>query len=1153
MTTNEILWLTLAQLWQVTLLILLVWLLTRWLARNRPHLAHALWLVVLVKCVTPPLWSSPSGLFCWLQPAVDESVDHVSGGRPGSAALSAAWHPMEKPNREVVVQMNRTAVHSAPTDESAAIERARTTHDNAAAMPNTVVNESVDWFGRAASLLVIVWLGGALCIASTSGWRMLRCWRMLRSADRVDDPQLEARFLQLARRLRIRRRVRLWITCSRVGPAVVGLFRPTVILPAAVIEGKTPAQLEPILAHELLHIRRGDLWIGLVQTLAQALWWFHPLVWLMSRVISREAERCCDEQAIAELGCPPGDYARSLLDVLALKRTLVIVPAFPGVRPVEVTSKRLERIMQLGQGCRRRTPWWCYLVLLVFAALALPGAAFRATAGEPAVIPSAWKETEPNAAADGLWQRDKPSGEVRLYNLDELLERMTEHHQGDREAARRHIADWLHLALDSTGRSDEHGRVWSDDALVVLSHAAGHRKVAHLLAAARQHGIREIKFEIRICSAPQTLVDEIVGGWELLPTSDTTMQEKAALGGRQPLDEGARLKVNDAGDPLRGDARQTIEKHMPLLVKIVDDEGRKSMLRKLQSHAQANVLTCPKVTLFDGQAAHVKDAVQRPFVVGFKPQGEAEPEPQIRVIEEGLSLRLEPVLQDERRVHLDCELALSDIRSVDEATIRRNRDETPLKVQVPEVATTKVSTTIELQGGETLILGGLSRKSGERRETEALLLMINIELAATGQETQAKSVNIHAEPTETRPKAPAAFKTWKDLSAWRRQRMATPREEGDAEEKLEAALKMKVTVDFQNTPLSKVMARLSQTAGVNIVLNAEGLAKEGVTPNTPVTIQLEQPVSLRSTLQLVLEPLHLDYEFHDEVMEVTDEQTVRDRRFTTITYYVADLVVPIADGVVLDGEKGIAPRANAKARAVHFDALIGLLKALNPSAWEDAGGRGSIAAFETNLSLVVRQNMPEHEQIADLLEQMRRLQDLQVALTLEAVRIPNKAFREKFQHLRAAELVDRLRSDDAVRIEALPRVTLFQGQGVEIPVRVLSPQDKRPAALQIVPTVSSDRRTVKLKYTVDADDALSALSSAQDADAPDGAPLVFDVTEELLAGRSQLPGIRHSAALLRLLVDSDLQDAADRVLIIATPQIIVRPEEEERPIGRPWR
>ena len=64
-------WLRVAwtQAWQVTVLILAVALLLRCASRNRPQLASVLWLVVFLKCITPPLWSSSSGVFCWLQPS----------------------------------------------------------------------------------------------------------------------------------------------------------------------------------------------------------------------------------------------------------------------------------------------------------------------------------------------------------------------------------------------------------------------------------------------------------------------------------------------------------------------------------------------------------------------------------------------------------------------------------------------------------------------------------------------------------------------------------------------------------------------------------------------------------------------------------------------------------------------------------------------------------------------------------------------------------------------------------------------------------------------------------------------------------------------------------------------------------------------------
>ena len=184
----------------------------------------------------------------------------------------------------------------------------------------------------------------------------------------------------------------------------MGLFRPVIVLPEVLVQGKQPEELEPILAHELIHVRRGDLWLGLLQAVAKALWWFHPLVWLAARQCSREAERCCDEEVIGSLGCDPARYARSLLEILELKRTLQMVPAFPGMKPVDVTSQRLERIMQLRQGCRERTPWWCWMILMLSAAVTLPGAALLVADDEPAAPAPAAVDTGHAAAGERCTQ-----------------------------------------------------------------------------------------------------------------------------------------------------------------------------------------------------------------------------------------------------------------------------------------------------------------------------------------------------------------------------------------------------------------------------------------------------------------------------------------------------------------------------------------------------------------------------------------------------------------------------------------------------------------------------------------------------------------------------------------------------------------------------
>ena len=115
-----------------------------------------------------------------------------------------------------------------------------------------------------------------------------------------------------------------------------------------------------ILAHELIHVRRGDL-AGPVQAVAKALWWFHPLVWLAAGQCSRKLN-VLRRRSHWVFGLRSGTLRAESARDPGVEATLQMVPAFPGMKPVDVTSQRLKRIMQLRQGCRERTPWWCWMI-----------------------------------------------------------------------------------------------------------------------------------------------------------------------------------------------------------------------------------------------------------------------------------------------------------------------------------------------------------------------------------------------------------------------------------------------------------------------------------------------------------------------------------------------------------------------------------------------------------------------------------------------------------------------------------------------------------------------------------------------------------------------------------------------------------------------
>jgi beta-lactamase regulating signal transducer with metallopeptidase domain len=105
--------------------------------------------------------------------------------------------------------------------------------------------------------------------------------------------------IEWQKRLGINRKVRLFFSEKVDVPAMVGFLRPVILLPIATINHLAIDQLEAILLHELVHIKRNDYLANILQTIGEALLFFNPFVWLISAIIRREREHCCDDRVVA--------------------------------------------------------------------------------------------------------------------------------------------------------------------------------------------------------------------------------------------------------------------------------------------------------------------------------------------------------------------------------------------------------------------------------------------------------------------------------------------------------------------------------------------------------------------------------------------------------------------------------------------------------------------------------------------------------------------------------------------------------------------------------------------------------------------------------------------------------------------------------------
>jgi beta-lactamase regulating signal transducer with metallopeptidase domain len=191
------------------------------------------------------------------------------------------------------------------------------------------------------------WLAGVFVFALRIAFGLLVI-EHLRRRNLIALPDvLIDRFHALQRRLGISRHIRYAECHSLSVPAVVGFFRPIVLLPMRALTGLSPEQLEAVIAHELGHIKRFDVAVNFFQVIAESLFFFHPAVWWLNKRIRADREDCCDDVAIATCGGTLG-YARALATMESWRG----VPSFAMAVTGSPVAARVARLL----GVRTNNP-----------------------------------------------------------------------------------------------------------------------------------------------------------------------------------------------------------------------------------------------------------------------------------------------------------------------------------------------------------------------------------------------------------------------------------------------------------------------------------------------------------------------------------------------------------------------------------------------------------------------------------------------------------------------------------------------------------------------------------------------------------------------------------------------------------------------------
>lgn len=239
-----------------------------------------------------------------------------------------------------------TKIEPAPANSFAVAPRAVSS-----GAPASAENSGIRWREAARWGAATYFFGVVLMLVRLMA-AVIAANRLGAQARPLADGPLVAAINSLARAWSMRVAPVLAETERILAPKVVGLLRPTILLPEAAVSGLTVDELQLILLHELAHIRRHDMWIVLVQRLAETALFYNPVLWGLSRRISSLREDCCDDIACRahEAPEPQLQYAATLLRLVELAapercgRVSLAALAASGRSPSEL-RRRVARLL----------------------------------------------------------------------------------------------------------------------------------------------------------------------------------------------------------------------------------------------------------------------------------------------------------------------------------------------------------------------------------------------------------------------------------------------------------------------------------------------------------------------------------------------------------------------------------------------------------------------------------------------------------------------------------------------------------------------------------------------------------------------------------------------------------------------------------------
>ncbi len=202
--------------------------------------------------------------------------------------------------------------------------------------------------------LIAMWLMGAFAICGYAAWGTVRNMRLVRCSTEVNDPDLQEALDELCRRANLRRRPRLLASSDATTAMLVGGKGYSIVLPESSLTQGSLSDQRLMIAHEVAHIARRDLWWFGLASLVQSLFFFNPMVWIAARCSRLDHESATDQDASRLAGGPIQTYAHMLL-----RATVIARPRFaPGALPMAESYRTIHRRLEAMKHFNSKPTFW---------------------------------------------------------------------------------------------------------------------------------------------------------------------------------------------------------------------------------------------------------------------------------------------------------------------------------------------------------------------------------------------------------------------------------------------------------------------------------------------------------------------------------------------------------------------------------------------------------------------------------------------------------------------------------------------------------------------------------------------------------------------------------------------------------------------------